>query len=310
MGVLRGGGGGVIPTQSGRFFNSRRFSRKCGSVGGMLYLFEISKKWPFRKGMVWGGGGGGGGHIFSYRTRTFGGFGVGSNNLVWSSVVCIQGFTVLGPVLQHVVSMANFSAIVNDADFYAKSAGEGPTLQLNDMQGLSLIRTFEKKTSFVHIRTFSYIFVHFRTEKKANSTCRAQNRSLAHKQNTQRHTGMVLVETYNRVYIVKRTPTPFSSGVPESQKPRNQRALKTPMNTPQNPNESAFQIGKIVISIIPTIRTFSYIFLPIQNSRFSSDSHFFVLFRVRMGDKPCDMLEKFTKNCVQAYAVSKCVWVA
>ena len=51
------------------------------------------------------------------------------------------------------------------------------------------------------------------------------------------------------------------------------------MNTPQNPSESAFQIGKIVISIIPTIRTFSYIFVPIRNSRFSSDSHFFVLFR-------------------------------
>ena len=35
----------------------------------MLYLFEISKRWPFRKGMGLGGGGGGvGGHIFSYRT--------------------------------------------------------------------------------------------------------------------------------------------------------------------------------------------------------------------------------------------------
>ena len=53
------GGGGVIPTQSGRFFSSRRFSQKCRSVaGGMLYLFEISKKWLFRKGMGWGGGGG------------------------------------------------------------------------------------------------------------------------------------------------------------------------------------------------------------------------------------------------------------
>ena len=51
------------------------------------------------------------------------------------------------------------------------------------------------------------------------------------------------------------------------------------MNTPQNPSESAFQIGEIVISIIPTIRTFSYIFVPICDSRFSSDSHFFVLFR-------------------------------
>ena len=51
------------------------------------------------------------------------------------------------------------------------------------------------------------------------------------------------------------------------------------MNTLQNPSESAVQIGKIVISIIPTIRTFSYIFVPIRNSRFSSDSHFFALFR-------------------------------
>ena len=51
------------------------------------------------------------------------------------------------------------------------------------------------------------------------------------------------------------------------------------MNTPQNPSESAVQIGKIIISIIPTSRTFSYIFVPICNSQFSSDSHFFVLFR-------------------------------
>ena len=43
----------------------------------MLYLFEISKKWPFRKGMGLGGG-----HIFSYRTQTFWHFAVCSNNLV------------------------------------------------------------------------------------------------------------------------------------------------------------------------------------------------------------------------------------
>ena len=101
-------------------------------------------------------------------------------------------------------------------------------------RGLSLIRTFEKKNSFVHIRTFSYIFVHIRT--------------------------------YSYIFVHFRT---YSY----------QRALKTPMNTPQNPSESVVQIGKIVISIIPTIRTFSYIFVPIRNSRFSSDSHFFVLFR-------------------------------
>ena len=40
---------------------------------------------------------------------------------------------MLGPVLQHVVSMANFSVTVMDAVFYAKSTGEGPTLQLNDL---------------------------------------------------------------------------------------------------------------------------------------------------------------------------------
>ena len=64
------------------------------------------------------------------------------------------------------------------------------------VQGLSLIRTFEKKRHsyiFVHFHTYSYILLHFRTEKKSQVqvTCRAQNRSLAHKQNTQRHTGMV-----------------------------------------------------------------------------------------------------------------------
>ena len=40
---------------------------------------------------------------------------------------------MLGLVLQHVVSMANFSGTVNDEDIYAESAGEGPTLQLNDL---------------------------------------------------------------------------------------------------------------------------------------------------------------------------------
>ena len=60
--------------------------------------------------MGWGGGGGGGRWpFFLYRTRTFWRFGICSKNLVWSGLVCIQGFTVLGPVLQHVVSMANFS---------------------------------------------------------------------------------------------------------------------------------------------------------------------------------------------------------
>ena len=51
------------------------------------------------------------------------------------------------------------------------------------------------------------------------------------------------------------------------------------MTTPRNPNGSAVQIGKIAISIIPTARTYSYIFVPIRNSRFTSDSNLFVLFR-------------------------------
>ena len=53
----------------------------------MSYLFEISKKRLFRKGM--GLGEGVGGHIFSYRTQTFWRFGVCTNDLVWSGVVCI-----------------------------------------------------------------------------------------------------------------------------------------------------------------------------------------------------------------------------
>ena len=51
-------------------------------------------------------------------------------------------------------------------------------------------------------------------------------------------------------------------------------------------------MGKIVISIIPTIRTFSYIFVPIRNSRFSSDSHFFFLHQAcaeqRLGSRVCN----------------------
>ena len=73
---------------------------------------------------------------------------------------------------------------------------------------------------------------------------------------------------------------------------RNQRALKTPMNTPQNPSESAVQISKIVISIIPTIRTFSYLFVIPGSPLIRTFSYFFVLFRVRMGDKPCVVLHR------------------
>ena len=48
------------------------------------------------------------------------------------------------------------------------------------------------------------------------------------------------------------------------------------MNTPQNPSESAFQIGKIVISIIPTIRTFSYLFVIPGSPLIRTFSYFFV----------------------------------
>ena len=40
---------------------------------------------------------------------------------------------MLGPVLKHIVTMANFSGLVNYAEFYAESTGAGPTLQLKDM---------------------------------------------------------------------------------------------------------------------------------------------------------------------------------
>ena len=70
--------------------------------------------------------------FFRTRPELFWRFGVCSNSLVSSGVVCIQGFMLLRPVLKHVVTMANFGAMVNDADFYAESTREGPTLQLND----------------------------------------------------------------------------------------------------------------------------------------------------------------------------------
>ena len=68
------------------------------------------------------------------------------------------------------------------------------------------------------------------------------------------------------------------------------------MNTLQNPSEWAVQMGKIVISIIPTIRTFSYIFVPIRNSRFSSALHFFVLFRTFSCTNGRQSLNKSTRE--------------
>ena len=59
MGVFTGGGG--HSDAKWEIFQFSPFFSKMSFVGGgMLYLFEISKKWPFRKGMGLGGGGGGG----------------------------------------------------------------------------------------------------------------------------------------------------------------------------------------------------------------------------------------------------------
>ena len=134
-GICTGRGGGGDSDAKWEIFQFSPFFSKMSFRGGRyvtpfrnLQEMAVSERLGF-----WGGGGGG--HIFSYRTRTFWHFGVFSKNLVSPGVVCIQGFTVLGVVLQHVVSMANFSVIVNDADFYAESTGEGPTLQLNDVLG-------------------------------------------------------------------------------------------------------------------------------------------------------------------------------
>ena len=74
MGVFTGGGG-AFRRKVGDFSVFAVFLKNGAPWGGgMLYLFEISKKWPFRKGMGWGGGVGG--HIFEIRGRTFGRFGV------------------------------------------------------------------------------------------------------------------------------------------------------------------------------------------------------------------------------------------
>ena len=58
------------------------------------------------------------------------------------------------------------------------------------------------------------------------------------------------------------------------------------MNTPQNPSEWAVQMGKNVISTIPTIRTFSYLFVIPGSGLIRTFSYFFVPFHVRMGDNP------------------------
>ena len=50
--------------------------------------------------------------------------------LVWHTY---RVFTVLGPVLKRIVTIANFSALINYAKFHAESTGAGPTLQLNDI---------------------------------------------------------------------------------------------------------------------------------------------------------------------------------
>ena len=108
MGVFTGGGG-VIPTKSGRFFSSCRFSQKCRSLGGGMFTFLKSpRNGHFGKVWVWGGVGGRWPYFF-VPDPNFLVFWCCSNKLVWSGVVWKRGFTVLGPVLQYVVSMANFS---------------------------------------------------------------------------------------------------------------------------------------------------------------------------------------------------------
>ena len=52
--------------------------------------------------------------------------------LVWHMY---RVFTVLGPVLKRIVTMANFSDLVNYVEFHGESTGVGPTLQLNDILG-------------------------------------------------------------------------------------------------------------------------------------------------------------------------------
>ena len=56
-----------------------------------------------------------------------------SENLLLRAWHTYRVFTVLGPVLKHIVTMANFSDLVNDAKFHAESTGANPTLQLNDI---------------------------------------------------------------------------------------------------------------------------------------------------------------------------------
>ena len=56
-----------------------------------------------------------------------------SGNLLVLAWHTYRVFTVLGPVLKHIVNMANFSGLLNYAKFHAKSTGAGPTLQLNDI---------------------------------------------------------------------------------------------------------------------------------------------------------------------------------
>ena len=56
-----------------------------------------------------------------------------SGNLLLLAWHTYRVFTVLGPVLKHIVTMANFSELVNYANFHGESTGAGPTLQLNDI---------------------------------------------------------------------------------------------------------------------------------------------------------------------------------
>ena len=112
MGVCAGGGDSDAKPeifQFSPFFSKMSFRR--GGGGGVCYTF-LKSPGNGRFGKVWvRGGGGGRWPYFFVPDPNFLAFWclLQKSGLVWSGLVCIQGFTVLGPVLQHVVSMANIS---------------------------------------------------------------------------------------------------------------------------------------------------------------------------------------------------------
>ena len=126
------GGGGVISgvlTQSGRFFLPFLDFRP---EVGMHFAQKLAPPYfghgEFKnQGFVAQQNGGG-----AIRCPEHGRFSGNLLLLVWRTY---RVFTVLGPVLKHIVTMANFSELVNYAELHAEStaAAAGPTLQLNDI---------------------------------------------------------------------------------------------------------------------------------------------------------------------------------